>query len=109
MNREDHELQVALGRQVRAVRIARGVTQVDTADLANVSLGALKHLESGAGSTTATLVRVLRALGKEQWFTTLVPDHGAFNPLEVLEARETDARTRQGPPRASRRRGAETR
>lgn len=100
------ELEGTLGRNIRSVRIARQLTQVEVADLANVSLGALKHLERGAGSTTTTLVKVLRALGQEGWLDTLAPAPVPFNPLHLLEAREKQARKPQGPPRVRRRRVA---
>lgn len=92
------ELEQSLGRRIRAVRIGRQLTQTELADLANVSVGALKHLESGAGATITTLIKVLRALGQEGWIDALGPAPEAFNPLQVLEARQRST----GPLRASR-------
>ena len=82
------ELERVLGQRIRALRVARRLTQVELAELANVSVGALKHLESGAGSTTTTLVKVLHALGQERWIDTLGPGPDTFNPLTLLEARQ---------------------
>jgi transcriptional regulator with XRE-family HTH domain len=87
---EDDQLEKALGKRVRDLRIHKRLTQAATADLANVSLGALKHLESGSGATTRTLTRVLRALGQENWLDGLEPGPEAFNPLELLKARERE-------------------
>ncbi len=87
------DLERTLGRNVRSVRISRELTQVDLADRANVSLGALKHLEHGAGSTITTLVKVLRALGEEHWLETLAPTAAPFNPLHLLATRERSAST----------------
>jgi len=101
------ELEATLGRNVRSVRITRQLTQVEVADLANVSLGALKRLESGAGSTTTTLVKVLRAVGREDWLDALAPDPAPFNPLQLLEERTKQSRRPKGPPRV-RRRGSAT-
>lgn len=98
------ELEQQLGTRIRALRAARRLTQTDLADRANVSVGALKHLESGAGATTTTLVKVLRALGEQRWIDTLGPAPEAFNPLEVLEARQRAARAAV-PMRVRRRRG----
>ena len=81
------ELEQALGRRVRAVRAARRLTQVELADRANVSVGALKHLEQGAGATISTLVKVVRALGEERWVDALGPEPEPFNPLDLLEQR----------------------
>ena len=80
-------LERQLGERIRAARVAAHLTQVELADNANVSLGALKHLESGSGSSTSTLVKVLRALGEESWLDKLGPTAVTFNPIEVLEAR----------------------
>lgn len=95
--RAPEDLERALGRQLRDLRIDRRLTQSELAERANVSLGAVKHLERGSGSTITTLAKVLRALGQERWFDTLVPDEEAFNPLDLLEAR--DARRPRRPTR----------
>lgn len=78
------ELEVELGSRLRDLRIDGRLTQVELAERANVSLGALKHLESGSGSTTTTLTRVLHALGQDAWVDRLRPPIG-FNPLELLD------------------------
>ena len=81
------ELERRLGERLRALRIQGDLTQAELAEAANVSLGALKRLERGMGSTTTTLVSVLHALGQERWVDTLGPAPSRFNPLDVLEAR----------------------
>jgi transcriptional regulator with XRE-family HTH domain len=89
------ELESRLGERLRSIRIARRFTQAELAERANVSLGALKHLETGAGASTATLTKVVRALGQERWIENL----GAtptFNPLELLEERERERRRSAG-------------
>lgn len=89
---QDKELEQRLGGRIRAHRVAQRLTQAELAELANVSLGALKHLEGGAGATITTLVRVLRALGQERWIDTLGPAPEVFNPLDVLDARRRAAK-----------------
>ncbi len=89
---DSEELEHTLGRNARALRVARSLTQAELATRANVSLGALKHLEQGAGATVGTLVKVLRALDAEQWIDTLGPVRAPFNPLDLLAATK-----RQGP------------
>jgi transcriptional regulator with XRE-family HTH domain len=99
------ELEVRLGRHLRAVRIASDLTQAELADRANVSLGAVRNLETGAGSSTSTLTKVLRALGQERWIDALAPPPEPFNPLRLLEQRHAEERRRpKGPPRVRRRR-----
>lgn len=80
------ELEKALGARIRNLRVRSRLTQAELSERANVSIGALKHLETGAGSTTTTLVRVVRALGQEGWINALGPGSSPFNPLELLEA-----------------------
>lgn len=93
------ELEGTLGRNVRSLRISQSLTQSELASRANVSLGALQHLERGSGATTTTLVKVLRALGAEKWLDTLGPAPARFNPLDVLAAAKAEARRTKGPPR----------
>lgn len=85
------QLERSLGRHIRALRLDRRLTQVELAERANVSLGALKHLEGGSGSTTTTLLKVVRALGQEQWVEGLAPSPPAFNPLDLLADRKQRA------------------
>lgn len=98
------ELEEALGRSIRAVRIAAGLSQAELADRANVSVGAIHHLERGKGTSTRTLTRALQALGAESWIDQLAPPPPAFNPLDVLQAHAREART-PGAPRVRRRTG----
>src|ERR1039458_563159 len=96
------ELEQTLGRNVRSLRISQSLTQSELATRANVSLGALQHLERGTGSTTATLVKVLRALGAEKWLDTLGPAPTRFNPLDLLATAKSEAHQAKGPPRVRR-------
>lgn len=53
----------AFGASVRALRRSRGWYQRELAELAAISLGALKHAEQGHGVTLETAVAIARALG----------------------------------------------
>jgi transcriptional regulator with XRE-family HTH domain len=79
-------LEELLGHQVRQARIQSRLTQAEVARRANISLGAVRHLESGSGATVSTLVKVLRALGREDWLGSLATEHDPppFNPLDLL-------------------------
>lgn len=57
------EILQALGQRVRAQRLAQGVAQLELAQMAGLSLGALRKLESSGQSSLETLVRVVQALG----------------------------------------------
>jgi transcriptional regulator with XRE-family HTH domain len=91
------ELEAALGQGIRARRIAAGLSQAELADRANVSVGAIHHLERGKGATTRTLTRALQALGAESWIDQLAPPPPAFNPLDVLKTRAREVRTPSAP------------
>ena len=55
------------------------------ADQANVSEATVQNLERGAGSSLATLIKVLRVLKKDAWLEQLAPDLGP-SPLQLLRA-----------------------
>lgn len=99
------ELEAALGQGVRARRIAAGLSQAELADRANVSVGAVHHLERGKGASTKTLTRALAALGAEGWIDQLAPPPPTFNPLDLLESRHREAHVTTAP-RVRRRSGA---
>ena len=80
------EIEQHVGEQVRALRIAAGLDQAQLASSAGLSLGAVKNLEQGNGSTLRTLVRVTRALGRDDWLASLSPRVGV-SPIDVLRAR----------------------
>ena len=96
------ELEQRLGERLRALRIQRDLTQAELAEVANVSLGALKRLERGRGSTTTTLVSVLRALGQERWLDALgsgaLPLQPTRRPRGPQQARGKVFRCPQGAP-----------
>ncbi|MEZ5246720.1 MAG: helix-turn-helix transcriptional regulator [Acidimicrobiales bacterium] len=80
------EWEEAMGRQVRDLRTRDGLTQAELARRANVSVGTIRNLESGAGSTLSTLIEVVRALGRTEWLEALTPPI-TVSPLELLDER----------------------
>ncbi len=103
------QLEEQLGRNVRAVRIAQDMSQSELADHANVSLGAVRSLEKGRGSTVTTLVKVLRTLGQESWIDALGPPARTFNPLDLLDTQGSRPRRGRDRQRVSRARRPTTR
>lgn len=61
-----NEIVQALGRRLRAQRLAQGLTQSELAQMAGLSLGALRQLEGTGQSSLETLIRVVQALGLVQ-------------------------------------------
>jgi transcriptional regulator with XRE-family HTH domain len=88
------EVEALLGERLKALRLHQNLDQITLAQQAGISVGALKNLEGGAGSTSKSLLSVLRALGREEWLSTIAPI-ATINPLTMPRA----ARQRQ---RASR-------
>jgi transcriptional regulator with XRE-family HTH domain len=92
------DLEAQFGARVRQVRRDQGLSQVELARLANVSRSAVVNLEAGAGSSLATLVKVLDALGRSDWLLTLEPPAPVFNPLDLLTRdQQRSPRGRPGP------------
>jgi len=90
--------ELRLGSQVRALRIAAGLEQAALAEASNASLSAVQALEAGRGSSLKTLIRVVRALGREDWLDALDPVGEGPSPMALLEAergRRTPQRVRR--------------
>lgn len=85
------ELEGALGASLKALRLSRNIPQRVLAERAGVGITALKNLEGGLGASVATLVRVVRALGREGWLESVAPV-ATINPLNMV--RHADIRQR---------------
>ncbi|RXZ38825.1 XRE family transcriptional regulator [Oxalobacteraceae bacterium CAVE-383] len=80
------EWEIYLGEQIRNLRIRANLDQVQLAGRADISLGALKNLEGGKGSSLKTLIKVVQTLGRPDWLEALAP-HVAISPLQIMQAR----------------------
>jgi transcriptional regulator with XRE-family HTH domain len=87
-----------VGDQFRALRLKNGLDQVELADAAGVSPGAVKNLEQGKGSTLKTLVKVARVLDRTQWLLEIAPPV-TVSPIEILRSGRQQPRTRVYRPR----------
>jgi transcriptional regulator with XRE-family HTH domain len=84
------QLEAEFGDGLRALRLGSNLDQSTVAKRAGVSESALKNLEAGRG-TLHTLVRVVRALGREDWLLGVAPPT-PINPLNMT--REATPRRR---------------
>jgi len=84
-----------IGERMRQIRLTKNLSQSRLAHLADVSAGTIHNLESGSGTSLATLVKVLRALGEESWLTELSPPAPSFDPVAVFEQREREQHSRR--------------
>jgi transcriptional regulator with XRE-family HTH domain len=82
------EWESAVGTQFRALRLAAGLDQAGLAERADISIGALRNLERGSGSTLRTLIRVARSLDREAWLQGIAP-LPTVSPIEVLRSTKT--------------------
>jgi transcriptional regulator with XRE-family HTH domain len=82
------DLLVLLGERIRELRLREDIAQTVLAARSGVSLKAVKNLENGTGATVASLLRVLRTLGRIEWIDTLGPKVG-ISPMQML-ARKKD-------------------
>jgi len=79
------ELEQRLGERLRELRLLKNMDQRTLAGLAGLSLNAVKHLESGHGARVHSLVKVLRALDREQWLETVAPTV-SISPMQMLKS-----------------------
>jgi transcriptional regulator with XRE-family HTH domain len=80
------ELEVILGKKIRAVRHARGLDQRTAAEKAGIAEKSLRNLEGGHGSTVETLLRTLKALNSLDGLELLAATP-TVNPLALLSGR----------------------
>jgi len=97
-NKTVEEYAAELGQHLRDLRLRQNIDQRLLAERAAVALNGVKNLESGRGATITILIKVLRALGQEDWLGTLAPKV-SISPLQLLK-------TKPGRQRASRMKGS---
>ncbi|API76554.1 XRE family transcriptional regulator [Ralstonia solanacearum] len=90
-------MEAELGERLKTLRVHRNLEQATLAARAGISVRTLRNLESGSGSSLHTLIQVVRALGREQWFETIAPVP-TINPLMLT--RTAVPRQRASKPRA---------
>ena len=73
---------IELGERIRRERVVMKLKQRELADRAAVSSDSLSSLENGRPVTTATLVRVLQALGHRGALPDVLPPP-TVSPLEL--------------------------
>jgi transcriptional regulator with XRE-family HTH domain len=100
VSRTTDEWQQALGGWLRDARLARELDQQSVAERADISIKALRGLETGDGSSLGTLIKVVRALEREDWLEQLDEGAGEPSPLELLrESRNRPMRPQRAPRR----------
>jgi transcriptional regulator with XRE-family HTH domain len=94
------EILQALGQRIRAQRLAQELPQLELAQMAGLSLGALRKLESSGQSSLETLVRTVYALGLvdelEDLFVLKRQTIAQMAQAEALGQRRRATRRRRG-------------
>lgn len=78
-----NELELQLGESIKELRLRKNLDRQTLCERAGVSMNALRHLEAGKGSTVKTLVRIVRALDRQDWFAGIAPKV-SINPLHMV-------------------------
>ncbi|HEY4146825.1 helix-turn-helix transcriptional regulator [Pinirhizobacter sp.] len=76
-------LLAGLGQCPRDQRIRLGHSQEDLPKLANISTRSIHHVEAGGSSTTATVVKILKAMGIADDLKAIAPFPSA-SPMAAL-------------------------
>jgi transcriptional regulator with XRE-family HTH domain len=94
------EWEAQLGQSLRELRLRQNIAQRQFAERADVALNVVKNLEGGKGATVSSLIKVLRALGREDWLHTLAPQV-SVSPMQMLK--DKPGRRRASPSKEARR------
>jgi len=101
VQRSTKDWQAFLGAQCRELRVRANLTQSELAEHAALSVGAVKLLERGVGSSLVSLIKILRVLKRTDWLAALAPPV-SVSPLQALRAQRASApRERVRKPKAS--------
>ena len=76
------EIATQIGEDLRNLRLQSDIDRQTLCKQAGVSLSALRRLESGERATLVTLIKVVRALGRNDWFSNIAPKI-SINPLHM--------------------------
>jgi transcriptional regulator with XRE-family HTH domain len=77
----------SLGRRLRVLREAQGLTMIEAAAQSGLSRRTLYRAEQGQNPTLLTLVRLLRLYRRTDAIADLVPEP-EVSPMALLERRE---------------------
>lgn len=89
-----NELAIALGENIKALRLQKNLDRQTLCAQAGISENALRHLEGGKGATVTTLIRVVKALDKESWISAIAPQV-SIHPLHMIRAKRPRQRARR--------------
>lgn len=83
----DREIQETIGERLRALRTARGLSQREAAERADLARSTVHEAESGRNPTLNTLIRLLRVYGRLGALETFIPEP-TVSPMDRLRERQ---------------------
>lgn len=87
------ELEESLGEDIKTLRLQKNIARRTLCAIAGVSENALRNLEGGKGTSLKTLIRVIKALNREDWLNQVAP-RTSINPLHLVREKEQRQRAR---------------
>jgi transcriptional regulator with XRE-family HTH domain len=91
-------LQVTLGLHIRRLRLARNLCVEVVAERTGLAEKSVRNLESGRGSTTATLMKVLSAVDAGRVLRALAPLDGEASSIKPPKLRQRARRPNPNEP-----------
>lgn len=95
----DKAVLAELGHRLREARLARNLSQSALAEEAGMARFTLQRIEEGQSTSTANLIKLLRALDLTEGLEALIPE-AADRPVDQMR-RRSERRRRAGSPRKS--------
>ena len=83
----DREILGSLGRRLKALRKARGLTQTEAAERAGLGRNTLYRAEGGDNPTLQTVIRLLRVYGRLDALEGFIPEP-ELSPMARLRRRK---------------------
>ena len=87
MSFTDREILRSLGDRMRALRKARGLSQQEAADRADLARSTVSEVERGENPTLHTVVRLLRVYGRLSALESFIPEP-ELSPMARLRERK---------------------
>lgn len=84
MNIDIENTASSIGLQLKRIRLRKNMTQLELATKASVSLNTIKRIENGNTTSFYSIIKVLLALDKIEWFNSLSPIV-SISPLYILK------------------------
>ncbi len=94
------EVEIALGRQIEALRLAKNINQTKLAKSAGVSRRTITRLENGGGVSLDTFIRIMRALGVADNLASLLPNP-SVRPIERVRMKGRQRQRARTPSKSS--------